>query len=188
MVLFPDGQKIAKKLCNQIGKETKAVKTLLQEYNACSDGHNIDLSEALDPCKIEGRLRGYQSWCATVATGTKRQIMDAYLGLCRSDEEICILQQEAKNLLHSYQEERALILTKLTELSTKSDPFSRGAISMLNSLLMRREVLLRQAGLLNEVLNGQVSPPDFEDTDGDFELSDDEDVDFESSDCDDEVD
>ena len=46
------GQKIAKILCTQISKETRRIKSLLEECNACQviDGAGeMSLTDALDP-------------------------------------------------------------------------------------------------------------------------------------------
>lgn len=125
LILYIDGQKIAKKLCTQISRETKSLKSLLREYNACdyvSDtsllNDSVTISEALEPSLIEVRLKGFGSWYNTVATGKKRQIIYAYLGLCRSTEEISILKQESRNLVVFYEMKRTSILEKLTTFST----------------------------------------------------------------------
>ena len=58
-VYYPiDGQKVTKKLAQQISKETNAIKILLQEYNACSNEYcnEITLSEAMDPSVIATKL------------------------------------------------------------------------------------------------------------------------------------
>ena len=60
---------------------------LVCEYNALTKGGSesskIGITEALDPHNIEGQITEFSSVCNTVMTGRKRQIMDAYLSLCR---------------------------------------------------------------------------------------------------------
>ena len=53
-----DGQKIAKKLSQQLSKETNAIKILLQEHNACSNEScdEMTLSDAMDPSVIATKL------------------------------------------------------------------------------------------------------------------------------------
>ncbi len=57
MVLFIDGQKIAKKLCSSISKETKVAQRLLEEYNeatcelSCAD--QISGFKATRRCQIQ---------------------------------------------------------------------------------------------------------------------------------------
>ena len=78
-----DGQKIVKKLATQVIKETNSVKYLVCEYNALTraggKSSEIGITEALDPHNIEGQITEFSSVCNMVATGRKRQIMDAYL-------------------------------------------------------------------------------------------------------------
>ena len=54
-----DGQKIAKRLCTQITKETRGVQCLVAEYNATQEcpEENILTAEALDPSKLQLRLQ-----------------------------------------------------------------------------------------------------------------------------------
>ena len=53
---FLDGQKISKKLSLQISKETKKIRELLPEYNACtnvsSECSPLEMNDALDPTKL----------------------------------------------------------------------------------------------------------------------------------------
>ena len=150
---FPDGQKIAKKLCLQISKETTSLKSLVREYNACGSTDDVSndvitISEVLDPSNAEIRLARFGSWYKTVATGDKRQIIDAYLVLCRCEEEGCMLKREATNLVLFYEEIKKCILAELSKLSNDGDSYIRGAFAMLNQLFQRNQVLLNHS---NEV-------------------------------------
>ena len=90
-----DGQKIAKKHSQQILKETNAIKLLLQEYNyiyhTCFNQSCVELtlSDALYPLVTP---RGMSS-------GKKREVMDSYLLMCRSSEEITLLKKEMHNIV-----------------------------------------------------------------------------------------
>ena len=163
-----DGQKIANKLCAQILKETKSLKSLTQEYNACDSANNLEtsdaitLSEALDPSSVETRLGEFGSGYKTIATGykmmstgRKRQILDAYLEVCRSIEEISMLKEEAKNLVVYYEERKKLLEVKIASLSDRIDSFSRGAVSLLNRLLSNNEMLLKQGYEVKDLLNNE---------------------------------
>ena len=70
-----DGQKIAKKLSQQITKETSSMKRLLSEYNSicCTpDAYDfLSFSEALSNGVIEGRLNGFGSSCSYLMTGSR---------------------------------------------------------------------------------------------------------------------
>ena len=101
--IFPpssEGQKIAKKLSQQLSKETSSIKCLLDEYNGrCATSKAYDfltMSEALSKGVIEGPLQGLGTSYSSIATGSKREIIDAYLTLTRAMEEIQMLQKELK--------------------------------------------------------------------------------------------
>ena len=140
-------QKIAKKLSLQISKETKCTKSFLEEYNACesfgeASADRIDLPQALDPSNIGERLQKFGVWCTVyVASGQRREIMDAYLALCRSKEDICMLKEEAENAVAYYEEKRKIIMKEIENISVKTDSFSRGAVAMLHSLLAKNAKL-----------------------------------------------
>ena len=103
--LIADGQKIAKKLCTQITKETKRVKALLDEYHAC---HVVDpslcelsLSQALDPIFVRTLLTSLSD-VATAVTAEKLEAIQAYLMVSRSHEEVAMLKEDAKNVVSYY--------------------------------------------------------------------------------------
>ena len=68
------------------------------EYNALTiaggQSSEIGITEALDLHIIEGQITEFSSVCNTVATGRKKQIMNAYLSLCRLNEELSLLKKE----------------------------------------------------------------------------------------------
>ena len=112
-----DGQKIAKKLCVQISKETRTIRSLLADYHACQSNTEvscdfISLSEALNPCAVGDKLQVVGVWCS-IATGDRQAIIDAYLTLCRSKEEISMLTEEARNVTVYYEEQRKAVLKEL---------------------------------------------------------------------------
>lgn len=146
---YADGQKIAKKLSIQIGKETKSVRSLVEEYHAClstSDESNLSFDEALNPSTMAIKLENFGMWCHSVASGKKREIIDAYLMLCRSKEDMCMLKEEAENIVLYYEHRKKCIVLTLQELqSTTADCFSRGATVLLYRLLHVANTLLEQA-------------------------------------------
>lgn len=139
------------------------------------------MAEVLDPASIEDRLRGLGS-CYTVATGKKRQVIDAYLGLSRSEEELEMLKNEAKNILYYYEEKTRCILAKLADLSKSVDPFSRGASAMLKQMFTRNDILLRQAQVLNDAMAKKIG------TTAPFNCDSDDDDDSDCSDSDSDYD
>ena len=103
--IIVDGQRIAKKLSSQIAKETKIIRGLLDEYCVCQAGdtsHVLSLQDALDPHLVGSRLQQMGIFCSTIASGQKREVIDCYLSLCRSKEEIVMLKQEAEYLVLYY--------------------------------------------------------------------------------------
>ncbi len=58
---FLDGQKIAEKVSSQISKETKLIRSMVEDYNACSiEGDSqpaIMAEEVLNPITFEDKLR-----------------------------------------------------------------------------------------------------------------------------------
>ena len=78
--------------------------------------------------------------------------MDAYLGLCRSREEISMLKEEASHISAYYESRKASISTVLASID-EGDLFSRGARAMLHQLLCYNERLLKQADDTKQLLN-----------------------------------
>ena len=87
--LSSDGQKIAKKLSQQISKETNVIKPLLKEYNSCctQPHHELNIADALDPSVLAEQLEQSGSIIpASISSGKKREAIDAYLLIIRSKE------------------------------------------------------------------------------------------------------
>ena len=94
-----------------------------------------------------------------MATGHKRQIIDAYLLFQRSREELEMLQQESKLLVHYYQQRQQHIRAKLSELCTCVDRFSLGTVAMLKTLLRTNDVYLKEANMAHISLTNNVTVP-----------------------------
>lgn len=145
-------------MCVQIAKETKSLKSLLQKFNACDcvegvlSTNTISITEVLEPSNIEERLRAFGCCYNHVATGRKRQIMDAYLGLCRSREELSMLRKESENMVSYYQEREKSIL-----LAMADSEISRGARAMLHHLLDDNKRKLQHAGEAKKYLHEENS-------------------------------
>ncbi len=115
------------------------MQSLLGKYNACDsdeDASDLTIAEALDPANIEERLKAFGCLYAAVATGRKRQIIDAYLRLCRSNEELSMLKEDTSNMCIYYEERKKCITDQLRDQSN-SDSFSRGARAMLLGCIER---------------------------------------------------
>ena len=156
--MIADGQKIAKKLCTQITKETKRVKALLDEYRAC---HVVDpslcelsLSQALDPIFVRTLLTSLSD-VATAVTAEKLEAIQAYLMVSRSREEVAMLREDAKNVVSYYNRKKHAIQLAISSLEANSDPYSRGSITLLHFLLKNVDHLLDQASLTLHRMNSQ---------------------------------
>ncbi len=146
---------------------------LLKEYNACGGGGNetedMSLTEALNVDTIEARLQNTSMSC-TLAHGKKREIIDAYLALCRSNEELQMLKDEADNIVMYYEKHKKIILLELEHLSHNINSFSRGAKALLLDLLTRNEVQLEKGVQLVKLFDTDDSEvcPNFEDESDDY--------------------
>jgi hypothetical protein len=162
---YADGQKIAKKLSLQISKATKAIQSQLEEYKVSTED-TMTLSEALDPSAVETRLHQLGSWGA-IATGRRREIIDAYLALCRSNEEIEMLEQDARNCIAFYERKKEVITSELLYRSVNSDPYNRGAAALLMDLMHQTSHLLTDSiktlGIISTRIHQQNIEDDYSD-------------------------
>ena len=152
---------------------------MLEEYQACQSGPNpsltsdpITLSEALDPSLVESRLCEVGSFCASVAYGKKREIIDSYLSLCRSKEEIYMLKQEAQNVVSYYRQRKEILLKELESRSSDSNLFNRGSAVLLHS---KTDVLFEKSNQILQVMLEEAAM-EVEDSDDSSDCSSDNDV------------
>ncbi len=149
IVLLVDGQKIAK-VSSQISSETRIIRTLLEDYSAClsvDDAHvqSLTIGEVLDPSVVEARLQALGIWSqAMVYHGERREVMEAYLMLCRSNEELHLLKEEINNVVSFYENKERTLLDALTMCATDT-VYNRGIATMLHKLLGETSWLLQQA-------------------------------------------
>ena len=125
-----DGQKIAKKLSVQISKETKKIKVLIPEYNTCQtiEGEApVSLQEALDPETLSKAM-----YSKLYPSESRQEIIDAYLMIKRTTEEVSMLHADISNTLKYYGHMSAAVEKALSKFSLQ-DCFSRGAVSLLKS-------------------------------------------------------
>ena len=132
------------------------IRSLLEEYRAClfSTDDTLTLSEALDPPSVGTRLHQMGSWGA-LATGRRREIIDAYLALCRSNEEIAMLEQDARNCVAFYEHKKQVITCALECQSVGSDLFSRGATALLTHLMHQTSQLLNDSIRTADIISHQ---------------------------------
>ena len=162
-----DGQKIAKKLSSQIKKESTVIRELLTEYNQADEDNfsPLLLEEALDPDSIGSRLGS----CTEIATGERRELVDNYLLLCRSREEIKLLKEECQNLINYYQDMRMALKEEITRRSTSN--FDRGAVSLCHKLCKKVDNFIAQGLGLSRVMNEQVESVLDDDSEVDSDIS-----------------
>lgn len=185
-----DGQKIAKKLCLQISKETKGIQTLVKEYNALninSDNKDISHAESLDPLEIQGRLQKSGSWSA-IADGEKRGIIDHYLMYCRCEEEQCLLLSEVDCVVNYYQNKASVICKELEGLIADHSDYSRGVQALLKQMLSYINFHLKKSKKVYSIMTIHqeiASESSFDDDSSDNDMDDL--TDYTSSDDDDDL-
>ena len=149
-IVHVDGQKIAKKLSHQVTNETKKLRMLLEEYNICQlivngTSTQITLDEALDPTILSSKLGVHTD---TTLSKPHQDIIEAYLQMKRSNEEIVLLEKEMANTIQFYAEQRKSLLTLIDQMkqaqTPESNSFSRGAIALLHALFQRSDKLYQE--------------------------------------------
>lgn len=154
-----DGQKIAKKLSQQISKETKVVKTLTEELNECSSQphEELSLADALDPSAIALQLQQLGSATPTgISSGKKRDAIDAYLQIVRSKEEIMLFEKEIKNMIHYYENRDSVIMQSLSNPS--QNQCDRGQKALLYGFLQQNSSLFLKIREVYAIVNKEQSP------------------------------
>ena len=132
-----DGQKIAKKLSRQVTNETKRLRVLLEEYNICqlivnSSSTQITLDEALDPTVLSSKLGVHAD---TTVSKPHQDIIEAYLQMKCSNEEILLLEKEMANTIQFYAEQQKSLLTLIDQMKqAQISESSRDAIALLHAL------------------------------------------------------
>ena len=153
-------------------KETKAIKLLLQEHQACalsvasqaSHCDAISLTEALNPSLIALRLKQFHG-TGTMLSADKQEAIQSYLLMCRSNEELNLLKDDAKNIVQYYEAKMKIMCEKLNSLSDKLNPYSRGCTALLQSALPKIDSLLKQGRSAMHSLNEQDSSQLFQESD-----------------------
>ena len=148
-----DGQKIAKRISKQIGKEGTKVKQLMEQYNACavlSSDSLLTLSEVLDPQSHFWSSQSsvhMQSWtCASVPLAAKQDMIRFSLQKKRCVEETQLLEFEMVNTLEYFQSKGTILKQKVQELLQEEQTnFIRGAISVLCQQYTANEYILKNA-------------------------------------------
>ena len=166
-----DGQKIAKKLSLQISKETKKIKELLPEFNACQSViggcEPLRLEDALDPSELTTIMQPNISH-------SKRELIDAYLIIKRADEELSMVAVEMTNTLKHYEQQLMAVKNCIEQYRTGVDAFSRGAVALLQALLVKLHARVSECHSVIDGSSTTLMPlvPGGSDSDSDSETSD----------------
>ena len=137
---FIEGQKIAKRISQQIRKESTKVKHLVEQYNSISfllcNTEQLSLTDALDPTspfwKSHSSLHLQSTEHGPIPLATKQDIIRFYLQEKRGLEEIELLQNAMHNTLEYFWRKRVEIGQKGQELSVgEQSDFTHGALSVL---------------------------------------------------------
>lgn len=152
--IITDGQKVAKRISRQIGKEGTKVKQLMEQYNVCavlsSDPEQLTLPKVLDPTSQfwsshSGlHVRSYE--CGPVPLAAKQDMIRFCLQKERSLEETQLLQVEMLNTLEYFWIKGVRMKQKVQELlQAEQTDFIRGSISILCQQYVENEFILKHA-------------------------------------------
>ena len=173
-----DGQKIAKRLASSISKETATAKRLLQDYNTASSA----VTDSFTPLSIQDILApdsefwqsSISSYCRELSWNMQKDIMNAYIIMKRTEEELSLLHQEMQNVLLYCVHRKECVVHEIESISKKDDQYHRGLVSLLQNLLWRDEVYHTRATAAFAKLDLDNSSIDtvFSDSDSDLESDD----------------
>jgi hypothetical protein len=136
---YADGQQIAKRLSKNISKETGTAHNILVDYNSVLSTvgkETCSLQEVLCP---DAKF-WEQSELSTMATtwDAKKYLIQAYLMLKRSVEELALLEKEKLNTLEYWSKLKTVINQYLLSFQP-SDKHSIGVIALLKTRLCDAE-------------------------------------------------
>lgn len=141
-----DGQKIAKKLSRGISKETNRTRQLLDEYNATLQAQGcfapVSVSDVLSlSSKFWQDGDVLQKGHEEVPFSIQKDIIDAYLRIKRTSEEIKLVEQEMQNVLEYLRRKKESINNQITIYEECNEgAFNRGAVSLLRTFLWKVEL------------------------------------------------
>ena len=151
-----DGQKVAKRISKQIGKETIKVKRLLEQFNACcsvlssDDLEQVTLVSVLDPAGLFWTAHSNSKLdiqlSPLVPLSVKQDLISFWLQKQRSLEEIKMLKIEMLNVLEYFWMKGMRMKIKIQELlQTEQTDFVRGSISILFQRYTENEFILNHS-------------------------------------------
>ncbi|XP_064391176.1 uncharacterized protein LOC135338993 isoform X3 [Halichondria panicea] len=141
---YADGQKIAKRLCKGISKETKKANKILSEHHHISlqldpSYSKPNISQVLSPDSTVWQQRFDGALVSThMPQCVKRDIIEAYLLKERCNKEQCLLKIDMTNVI-SYWQEKASCITALILETSGTDAFKVGCVCLLKKCLVEVE-------------------------------------------------
>lgn len=144
LFFFSDGQKIAKKLCSSISKETKAAQRLLEEYNAAASELSssepvLSLQDVLPLQSEFWRQNPSITSNSDVPWKTKEEIIQSYLTIKRCEEELKLLTSEMQATVQYWFDRVVCISTKLEQMNCPNQ-YERGVKCVLLQLKRDAEI------------------------------------------------
>ena len=154
------------------------MKTLLQEYNACQavsgSINSLTLHDILDSSTLARLLQ--PKLCAL--TPDKQELINTYIMLKRTSEEICMLESEMANVTQYFEDRRDTIESTLMAIKPEC-AYTRGARALLLNLLQVTRLQVDKCRRLFSVclhqLHSASLPEDDRDTEDSDSSSDDDD-------------
>ena len=139
----------------QITKETRKLKILLEEYNACnatvSDSYEyVSFEDMLDSSKVAQILNLKLS----IYSANEQELIDAYLRLKRSIEEKELIRSEIKNVISYYEYRVEILAQTISSLSHSNEDYKRGGCALLKCLHKKAsQYLLQNRDLLSHIMH-----------------------------------
>ena len=165
---YTEGQKIAKKLSIQIIKETQKLKALLQEYNAYNvattgDCSTLSIADVVDSSKLAQIVNPNSSYSID-----KQELIEAYLLLIRSGEEIHMLECDMKNVISHYENRVNMLTVAMASPSEVTRKCESGARALFQNLLQEANQQLHKCRQLFSSCLHQDQSPQLNDSDSDL--------------------
>lgn len=134
-----DGQKIAKKMSKQITKQTSTINNIVKKVNNArsvidSSSGPVDISDVLKP---DGSFwKSAKMYNESIPSDVKHEVIQNYLLLERSKEEITLLNCDVGNMVDYYHTQESIFTTKIIQLVKNEVPslYNRGCISLLTCI------------------------------------------------------
>ena len=88
------------------------------------------MKQALNPTELAGLIPSSSS----LASGPKRVLVDSYIMMKRSKEEVDLLEREMESTQHHYTKKIQAIDSTVAMLSKRDDKYAKGAVALLLKL------------------------------------------------------